>query len=81
MDVGLEGDVEFSELRRLRGVSAKYIDLPPRVFECRLASLQPSELQSDRYGWQYIMKEFKRLTSDTTVCAEVRSYTEKFILK
>ncbi|KAJ6634101.1 putative ATP-dependent RNA helicase spindle-E, partial [Pseudolycoriella hygida] len=73
LDLGLEGEVEFSELRRLRGVSAKYIDIPPRVFECRLASLQPSELQSERYGWGSTMAEFKKLTEKTTVTAEIYS--------
>lgn len=72
MDIGREGSVEFSELRRLRGVSAKYIDVPPRVFECRLACVQPSELHSARYEWESIMTEFKKLTCDTTVYAEVR---------
>lgn len=76
IDIGLEDVVEFSELRRLRGVSAKYIDIPSRVFECRLACLQPSELFSDRYRWETPMKEFKRLTYGNTVSAEVRSNTK-----
>lgn len=71
MDIGLEGDVEFSDLRRLRGVSAKYIDIPPRLFECRLACLQPSELHSARYGWESTMKKFKEMTTGSTVTAEV----------
>lgn len=77
MDIGMEGEVEFSELRRLRGVSAKYIDIPPRVFQCRLACLQPSEFQSDRFGWEPTMTKFKELTFGTTVCAEVCSPISK----
>lgn len=74
IDVGLEGEVAISELRRLRGEAAKYIDIPPRVFECRLACLQPSELQSSRYGWESTMGKFKQLTSGNPVCAEVRHH-------
>lgn len=73
MDIGLEGDAEFSELRRLCGSSARYIDIPPRVFECRLAFLQPSELYSERNGWKCAMQEFKNLTCDGKVSAEVRT--------
>lgn len=74
MDVGIEGDVAFNDLRRLRGVSAKYMDLPPRVFECRLACLQPSELHSARYGWESVMKRFKALMYDKPARAEVCSH-------
>ncbi|KAG4078989.1 hypothetical protein HA402_001644 [Bradysia odoriphaga] len=73
IDIGLEGEVALSEIRRLRGASAKYIDLPPRVFECRLACLQPSELHSTRYGWEPTMLEFKKLTSGNIVRAEIYS--------
>lgn len=76
MDVGLEGEVEFSELRRLRGVSAQYIEIPPRVFECRLACIQPSELHSERYGWTTTMTEFKKLTTGITLSAEVCVYQQ-----
>lgn len=72
MDVGLEGEVSFNDLRRLRGVSAKYIDVPPRVFECRLACIQPSELHSARYGWESVMKRFKALMYGKPARAEVR---------
>lgn len=70
--MGFEGELEFGDLRRLRGASAKYMDIPPRVFECRLACLQPSELQSARYGWESTMLHFKKLISNNIICAEVR---------
>lgn len=70
MDVGIECDVDFNDLRRFRGVSARFTDMPPRVFECRLAQLQPSEFHS-RYGWQSTMTEFKKLTSDTRISVDV----------
>lgn len=57
------------------GASAEYVDIPPRVFECRLACLQPSELHSARYGWEAAMSEFKKLTNGKVISAEVRITT------
>lgn len=80
MDIGVEGEVEFSLLRRLRGVSASYLEIPPRVFECRLACLQPSELHSARYGWESTMKRFKAKTNNIPVIAKVRPYIIVYVL-
>lgn len=79
LDIGGEIVVDFSELRRLRGVSAKYIDIPARVFECRLAFLQPSIMHSDRYEWQSIMAQFKNLTFDEKTTIEVHT-TQTWLL-
>ncbi|XP_037027912.1 probable ATP-dependent RNA helicase spindle-E [Bradysia coprophila] len=73
LDIGSDVMVEFSELRRLRGVSAQYTDIPPRVFECRLAFIQPSEMHSHRYEWQSIMAEFQKLISDEITTVEIYS--------
>lgn len=76
LDIGGEIVADFSEMRRLRGVSAQYIDIPSRVIECRLAFLQPSDMHSDRYEWQSIMAEFRNLTNDEPITIEVRRDTD-----
>ncbi|KAG4067051.1 hypothetical protein HA402_000042 [Bradysia odoriphaga] len=73
LDIGSEVMVEFNELRRLRGVSAQYTDMPPRVFQCRLAFIQPSEMHSHRYEWQSIMAEFQKIISDEITTVEIYS--------
>lgn len=74
MDFGMFAEVHFGDLRQLLGVAAKYVELPPRVFECRLAEVQPSSMASDKGVWttesvSAFGELIKGMTTD--VCVEV----------
>lgn len=51
IDIGSGASVEFDKLRRFRGVSAQFVDVPARVFECRLAEIAPSSLNATTSQW------------------------------
>lgn len=51
MDFGMFAEVHLGDLRQLLGVASQFADIPPRVFECRLAEVQPSSLASDKGIW------------------------------
>lgn len=72
IDFGYDSDVEFDKLRRFRGVSAQFTDIPPRVFECRLAEVQPSSLNSERCTWTIEANRFfEGLVTGIVVLARV----------
>lgn len=74
IDFGYEELLEFDKLRRFRGVSAQFSDIPPRVFECRLAEVQPSSLHSERCTWTADANRFfEGLVNNITVLAKVSS--------
>lgn len=74
VDFGFDKEVPFEKLRRFRGVSVQYATIPPRVFECRLAEVQPSSLSSERSIWTKKAKEyFEELVNGVEVLAEVNA--------
>lgn len=74
IDFGYDHEVKFDKLRRFRGVSAQFADIPPRVFECRLAEVQPSSMNSERGVWTTDAKRFfEGLVHDIPVLAKVSS--------
>lgn len=75
IDFGMFAEVHLGDLRQLLGVAAQFADIPPRVFECRLAELQPSSMASDKSVWTAesvtaFGELIKGMTTD--VCVEVR---------
>lgn len=74
IDFGYDHLVEFDKLRRFRGVSAQFADIPPRVFECRLAEVQPSSMNLDRCTWPIeAIQFFEGLVGNADVLAKVSS--------
>lgn len=72
IDLGVRDEIEFSDLRRFRGVSAQFIDIPPRVFECRLAEISPSSIKSEKNIWtREDINTMASLTKKRSVCAKV----------
>lgn len=51
IDFGYEQECKLGDLMRYGGASGQYADIPPRVFECRLAELQPSQLTAEKGMW------------------------------
>lgn len=80
IDFGYDRMIEFDKLRRFRGVSAQFSDIPPRVFECRLAEVQPTSLNSERCTWTTEANRFfEGLVNDITVCAQVNSICQESV--
>ncbi|XP_037954577.1 probable ATP-dependent RNA helicase spindle-E [Teleopsis dalmanni] len=51
IDYGVEKVVEFETLRPYPHRYMSVLNIPPRVFECRLAHIQPSELHNNNNSW------------------------------
>lgn len=74
IDIGSSDSVEFCKLRRFRGVSAQFVDVPARVFECRLAEIAPSSLNATKSQWTDNAKAmFIEQTDNQIVIADVYS--------
>lgn len=74
MDFGMFAKVFLGDLRQLSGVAAQFANIPPRVFQCRLAEVQPSSMASDKGVWttesvNAFGELIKGMTTD--VCVEV----------
>uniref|UniRef100_A0A1B0AZQ3 Probable ATP-dependent RNA helicase spindle-E n=1 Tax=Glossina palpalis gambiensis TaxID=67801 RepID=A0A1B0AZQ3_9MUSC len=54
IDNGYLADIHFTSLR---GIPEKYRLMPPRVFECRLAMVQPSTVKSSTWQWSKSAKQ------------------------
>ncbi|KAL9890727.1 putative ATP-dependent RNA helicase spindle-E [Glossina fuscipes fuscipes] len=65
IDNGYLADIHFTSLRR---IPEKYRLMPPRVFECRLAMVQPSTVKSSTWQWS---KSAKQLMENYTKKNEV----------
>lgn len=75
MDFGMFAQVYLDDLRQLLGVAGQFKEIPPRVFECRLAEVQPSSMASDKGVWttdsvNAFGELIKGMTTD--VCVEVK---------
>uniref|UniRef100_A0A1A9UIK5 Probable ATP-dependent RNA helicase spindle-E n=1 Tax=Glossina austeni TaxID=7395 RepID=A0A1A9UIK5_GLOAU len=60
IDNGCMADIHFNSLRE---IPEKYKLMPPRVFECRLAMIQPSTVKSSTWQWS---KSAKQLMENCT---------------
>uniref|UniRef100_A0A1A9X2C1 Probable ATP-dependent RNA helicase spindle-E n=1 Tax=Glossina brevipalpis TaxID=37001 RepID=A0A1A9X2C1_9MUSC len=58
IDIGCTANMNFNSVRK---IPQEYELIPPRVFECRLAMVQPSTVKSLTYKWS---KEAKQLMED-----------------
>lgn len=75
IDFGMFADVHLGDLRQLLGPAEQFADIPPRVFECRLAEVQPSSMASDKAVWTVeAVNAFGELIKGMTtdVCCEVQ---------
>lgn len=80
IDFGMTVEVKFSDLRQLTGNVSQYVDLPPRVFECRLAELQPSSMTSEKCVWTTdSIITFGQLVDGLTedVCVQIYSVVKR----
>lgn len=72
VDIGIYAEVKFSDLRQFRGISAQFADIPPRIFECRLAELRPSSLLTNDNQWSAeALRYFEKETVNRSISAEV----------
>lgn len=63
----------MNELRRLRGVSSRYLTLPPYCFPCSLAYIQPSLMNCPDGVWKPTHnKQFIDKTDGVELKAEVK---------
>lgn len=72
IDFGNTSLCKFKDLRKMSGVSAQFIRIPPRCFRCALVGIQPSILNAPNGIWpKEAVEMFRKLTADE-VEAEVR---------
>ncbi|XP_055923260.1 probable ATP-dependent RNA helicase spindle-E [Eupeodes corollae] len=67
IDFGNTSVVNFTELRRLSFEAEYLIDIPPRVYECCLAMVQPSSVRSPSGKWLDEAMEYMQEVADTGV--------------
>lgn len=74
IDYGSTAVVDFTKLRRLNFKAESLLDIPPRVFECRLAMIQPSSVKCPSGQWPDEAMEFMQEVADAGV-SELEIYS------
>lgn len=67
IDNGSVGTIGFDELRPFSKKLASLCEIPPRVFECRLAMVQPSSVRSPNGKWSEDANELLKKCADAGI--------------
>ncbi|XP_054743401.1 probable ATP-dependent RNA helicase spindle-E [Anastrepha obliqua] len=74
VDYGNTDVIDFEQLRRLPYRCESLVDIPPRMFECRLVMVEPSSVKSPSGKWPEEAMEFMQQTADAGV-VEIEVYS------